>query len=173
MNACGREKITPAWTRSGSRPSVKDNKPKPAGKDAGSISDYVLHDQIGFFLRQANQRHVSIFASLINDKLTTTQWAALTKLKEIQPCSQNQLGRETAMDVATIKGVIDRLVKRGFVNTLRDQTDARRLVLSLTKEGLDAIARNVDIALNVTEQTLAPLSAGERLMMIELLKKIS
>jgi len=30
-------------------------------------------------------------------------------LTETGPCSQNLLGRLTAMDVATIKGVIDRL----------------------------------------------------------------
>lgn len=135
--------------------------------------DYALHEQIGFFLRQANQRHVSIFANLIGDKLTTTQWAALSKLKEIQPCSQNQLGRETAMDVATIKGVVDRLAKRGLLTTLRDETDARRLVLSLTEEGHEAIARNVDAALDVSEETLKPLTAAERMMLVELLRKIS
>ncbi|WP_132551815.1 MarR family transcriptional regulator [Rhizobium azibense] len=146
-------------------------------KKAASIAqeaprDYVLHEQIGFFLRQANQRHVAIFASIINDKLTTTQWAALTKLKEIQPCSQNRLGRETAMDAATIKGVVDRLVKRGFVSTLPDSNDARRLVLSLTGDGLEAISHNVVAALTVSEKTLSPLTAGERLMLLELLRKI-
>ncbi|MCF3642677.1 MarR family winged helix-turn-helix transcriptional regulator [Rhizobium sp. TRM95111] len=134
---------------------------------------YVLGEQIGFFLRQANQRHVAIFASLMNDKLTTTQWAALTKLKEVQPCSQNQLGRDIAMDVATIKGVVDRLVKRGFVSTSPDRTDARRLVLSLTEEGLTAIDQNVALALDVSEQTLSPLTPAERMMLIELLRKIS
>lgn len=143
-------------------------------KNAGATPrDYALHEQIGFFLRQANQRHVSLFANLIGDKLTTTQWAALSKLREIQPCSQNQLGRETAMDVATIKGVVDRLAKRGLLTTLRDETDARRLVLSLTEEGHKAIARNVDAALNVSEETLKPLTAAERMMLVELLRKIS
>lgn len=134
---------------------------------------YALHEQIGFFLRQANQRHVAIFASLINDKLTTTQWAALTKLRDVEPCSQNQLGREIAMDVATIKGVVDRLVKRGLVSTEPDKTDARRLVLSLTEDGHAAIAENVERALQVSEQTLSPLTPAERLMLIELLRKIS
>jgi hypothetical protein len=65
------------------------------------VTEYRVDQQIGFFLRQANQRHVAIFAGRMGDRLTTTQWAALSKLKEIQPTSQNQLGRETAMDVAT------------------------------------------------------------------------
>ena len=41
-------------------------------------------------------------------------WAVLAKLTETGPCAQNVLGRLTAMDVATIKGVIDRLTARGL-----------------------------------------------------------
>lgn len=134
--------------------------------------EYHVDRQVGFFLRQANQRHVAIFTSAIGDKLTTTQWSALSKLKEIQPCSQNQLGRETAMDVATVKGVVDRLVKRGFVATAPDQNDGRRVVLSLTADGLAVIAANVGAALVATEGTLAPLTSGERMMFLELLQKI-
>lgn len=144
----------------------------PMDSDKPSASDYRVDQQIGFFLRQANQRHVSIFAGLMGDRLTTTQWAALTKLKEIQPTSQNQLGRETAMDVATIKGVVDRLVKRGFMKTMADATDGRRLVLSLTEEGLAAIDRNIDTAIAVSEETMAPLTSGERMMLVELLRKL-
>jgi MarR family transcriptional regulator, lower aerobic nicotinate degradation pathway regulator len=139
---------------------------------ASGVEDYKVDQQIGFFLRQANQRHVAIFSGLMGDRLTTTQWAALTKLREIQPTSQNQLGRDTAMDVATIKGVVDRLVTRGYVATAPDPQDGRRLVLSLTSEGEVAIARNIDAALAVTEDTLSPLTSGERMMLIELLRKI-
>ncbi|MEK1927232.1 MAG: MarR family winged helix-turn-helix transcriptional regulator [Rhizobium giardinii] len=139
---------------------------------AGRNNAYVLGEQIGFFLRQANQRHVAIFGELIAEKLTTTQWAALVKLKDLQPCSQGNLGRETAMDMATIKGVVDRLVKRGLVNTAPDSADARRLVLTLTREGEDTIARNLSQALDVSHSTLGPLSPAERMMLIELLQKI-
>lgn len=139
---------------------------------ASDMAAYKVDQQIGFFLRQANQRHVAIFSAQMGDRLTTTQWAALTKLREIQPTSQNQLGRDTAMDVATIKGVVDRLVKRGYVSTAPDPQDGRRLVLSLTGEGEAAIARNLLTAVAVTEETLSPLTSGERMMLIELLRKI-
>jgi MarR family transcriptional regulator, lower aerobic nicotinate degradation pathway regulator len=134
---------------------------------------YEVDRQIGFFLRQANQRHVAIFNGLIGDKLTTTQWAALTKLNQIEPCSQNQLGRETAMDVATIKGVVDRMVKRGYIKTAPDPNDGRRLVLQLTGDGRAVIDGNLAAALQATETTLEPLTSGERMMFIELLRKIT
>lgn len=138
----------------------------------GQQTQYALGEQIGFYLRQANQRHVAIFAGLMAEKLTTTQWAALVKLKELQPCSQGNLGRETAMDMATIKGVVDRLVKRGFVHTAPDATDARRLVLTLTVEGEATVARNLSIALKISQETLSTLTLAERMMLMELLQKI-
>src|SRR3979490_2342922 len=70
---------------------------------------YVLEEQIGFILRQVWQRHATIFAREIGINLTPTQWAALAKLTETGPGGRYQSGRLTAMDVATIKGVIDRL----------------------------------------------------------------
>jgi len=149
-----------------------DQSMEPANATVAESSEYRVDQQVGFFLRQANQRHVAIFAGMMGDRLTTTQWAALSKLREIQPSSQNQLGRETAMDVATIKGVVDRLVVRGLVQTEQDPKDGRRLVLSLTEEGLAAIKRNVEIAAAVTDETLSPLSSAERMMLIELLRKI-
>ena len=147
------------------------DEPMPEGVPDG-VSEYRVDQQIGFFLRQANQRHVAIFAGRMGDRLTTTQWAALSKLRDIQPTSQNQLGRETAMDVATIKGVVDRLVARDFVQSAPDPNDGRRLILSVTSEGDAALARNLGTARAVTEETLSPLTSGERMMLIELLTKI-
>src|ERR1700759_1050433 len=78
---------------------------------------YILDEQIGFILRQVWQRHAAIFARESGINLTPTQWAALSKLMETGPCSQNQLGRLTAMDVATITRVIERLTARGLTET--------------------------------------------------------
>lgn len=146
--------------------------PSSASGPGDAHAQYMLGEQIGFYLRQANQRHVAIFASLMAEKLTTTQWAALVKLKELQPCSQGNLGRETAMDMATIKGVVDRLVKRGLVHSAPDPADARRLVLTLTAEGEATVHRNLSIALQISQETLGTLTPAERMMLMELLQKI-
>ncbi len=98
---------------------------------------YVLEDQVGFLLRQAHQRHTTIFATEMIEELTPTQWAALAKLTELGACSQNHLGRQTAMDAATIKGVIDRLTGRGFTTTGPDPLDGRRLLVALTRAGVE------------------------------------
>src|ERR1700691_6441164 len=111
--------------------SAKTRRVKP-GTD-----QYILERQVGFILRQVSQRHSAIFATSIGDDLAPTQWATLAKLLERGPCSQNLLGRHTAMDAATIKGVVDRLSNRGIVEAHLDPKDARRLVVVLTAAGRD------------------------------------
>jgi MarR family transcriptional regulator, lower aerobic nicotinate degradation pathway regulator len=133
---------------------------------------YVLDEQIGFILRQVWQRHSAIFARDIGTNLTPTQWAALSKLAETGPCSQNQLGRLTAMDVATIKGVIDRLTARGLTETSPDPEDGRRLLVSLTRAGQQLSEKVAPNALAITRETLAPLDAKEREVLMALLNKL-
>jgi DNA-binding MarR family transcriptional regulator len=133
---------------------------------------YVLDQQIGFILRQVWQRHAAIFARDIGINLTPTQWAALAKLSESGPCSQNQLGRLTAMDVATIKGVIDRLTARGLTETSSDPEDGRRLLVSLTRAGQQLAEKAAPSALAISKETLAPLDAKERETLVALLNKL-
>ena len=133
---------------------------------------YVLDEQIGFILRQVWQRHAMIFARDIGINLTPTQWAALAKLQETGQCSQNQLGRLTAMDVATIKGVIDRLTARGLTETAPDPEDRRRLLVSLTRAGQQLAEKAAPNALAISRETLAPLDAREREVLMGLLGRL-
>ena len=133
---------------------------------------YILDEQIGFILRQVWQRHATIFAREIGINLTPTQWAALAKLTETGPCSQNLLGRLTAMDVATIKGVIDRLCARGLTETSPDPEDGRRLLVSLTRAGQQMAEKAAPSALAISRETLAPLDAKEREALMVLLNKL-
>ena len=133
---------------------------------------YILDEQIGFILRQVWQRHAAIFAREIGINLTSPQWAALAKLTETGPCSQNLLGRLTSMDVATIKGVIDRLTARGLTETSPDPEDGRRLLVSLTRAGQQMAEKAAQSALAISRETLAPLDAKERETLFALLNKL-
>jgi MarR family transcriptional regulator, lower aerobic nicotinate degradation pathway regulator len=139
---------------------------------ATEADTYRLEEQVGYILRQAYQRHAAIFAERIPEQLTTTQFATLVRLEDVGPCSQNELGRLTAMDGATIKGVTDRLIQRGFIAATVDPEDGRRRVLALTPSGLDVVARAIPVALEITAQTLEPLSEDERAQFVRLLKKL-
>lgn len=137
-----------------------------------TAADYVLDDQVGFLMRRANQRHLALFAAAIPD-LTPTQFAALARLCQMGGASQNALGRATAMDAATIKGVADRLRARGLVSAEPDPDDRRRMRLTATAAGRALFADLAGTALDVSGATLAPLSAQDRATFLSLLEKLS
>jgi DNA-binding MarR family transcriptional regulator len=135
-------------------------------------SPYRLDDQIGYVLRRVTQRHLAIFAAAIPE-VTTTQFAVLARLAETGPLSQNQLGRAVAMDAATIKGVVDRLARLSLVATTADPEDRRRLTVALTPEGSRLYASRMETALQVSRDTLAPLSAEEQAALMSLLARLT
>jgi MarR family transcriptional regulator, lower aerobic nicotinate degradation pathway regulator len=141
------------------------------GEDQSSAS-YRLDDQVGFLLRRVTQRHVAIFAAQMGEDITPMRWAVLAKLHEAGPSSQNRLGRSTAMDAATIKGVVDRLMGRGLIETQPDPLDARRRVIALTDAGRQLVEGSIATGLAITHETLAPLTQSERATLLGLLRKL-
>lgn len=135
-------------------------------------NDYRLDDQIGYVLRRVTQRHLAIFAAAIPE-VTTTQFAVLARLAETGPLSQNHLGRETSLDAATVKGVVDRLSRLGLVQTNADTEDRRRLTVSLTSSGLALFQARLGTAQSVSAETLAPLSEAEIATLKSLLARLT
>ncbi len=148
------------------------NARRSTAPEGAAAAFYILDHQIGFALRLAYQRHSAIFASRIGEDLTPTQWAALAKLWQTGPTSQNRLGRLTGMDASTIRGVVTRLIKRGLVDTRPDQEDARLLLVGLTREGTQLYRALAPLALEVSEETLSPLTPEERETLMRLLDKL-
>lgn len=141
---------------------------EPAQADA----TYVLGDQVGFLMRIAMQRHTAIFMSRMPEGLTQTQFAALAKLYEVGPCSQNHLGRLIYLDAATIKGVVDRLRARDLVTAMPDPNDRRRRAVALTERGRAVTQEARNVAAEITAATVAPLTPDEQKAIAKLLKKL-
>jgi MarR family transcriptional regulator, lower aerobic nicotinate degradation pathway regulator len=138
-----------------------------------SKDDYDFHDQIGHLLRRAYQRHVAIFQEAIPDsQLTAAQFVALSAVKESKGCSLNDIVKTTAIDQATIRGVVDRLKARKLVEVAPDPTDGRKLVVKPTPQGEALIDATVPFATRVTERTYGALNPGERVALQYLLRKM-
>jgi DNA-binding MarR family transcriptional regulator len=106
-------------------------------------------------------------------RLTPPQFSTLIRLAERGKCAQNQLGRLASMDVAAIKGVVDRLRQKGFVTVEKDPNDKRRALITLTPEAAAMISDMTAAGHLITEETLAPLTEAEKRNLVRLLKKIS
>lgn len=145
-------------------------KPSASALDAAT---YQLDQQIGFILRRVFQRHAIIFQDQMVGGLTPTQFAALIRLEQAGTCSQNHLGRLTAMDIATIKGVVDRLRVRGLVTIEADINDRRRRSLTLTEAGQALVQQAKGPAKSITRLTLEPLKPREQQQLLDLLDRIA
>ncbi len=151
-------------------PKLNSSSPKAGPKP--DAAPYRLDDQVGHLLRRATQRHLSIYGQAIG-ALTPMQFATLAKLTEAGALSQNALGRLTAMDGATIKGVVDRLKKHELVQTENDKTDRRRTIVSLTPQGRNLLDELTSTARQVTDETLKPLTDSEQAILLHLLRKLT
>jgi len=77
------------------------------------------------------------------------------------------------MDVATIKGVVDRLSKKGFVQLRRDESDKRRTLISLTAKAQALVGELHQIGAEISAKTLQPLTASEQRNFLRLLRKLT
>lgn len=134
---------------------------------------YVLEDQIGFLVRRAHQRASAIFEQVMEGMdVTPVQYAALAKLHDLGPTSQNQLGRMVGIDPATMFGVAGRLSRRGLLSPSVDPNDARLVLLELTESGRATVEAMKAMGPEVTRRTLDPLSADEAATLLNLLGRI-
>ena len=133
---------------------------------------YRLADQVGHILRRAFQRHSTIFASKMVEGLTATRFAALVMLQEKGDLSQNELGRSTAMDIATVTGVVRWLREQGLVSVGPYPNDARRNLISLSERGADVLRTAIPLGMEISRETLSPLTPSEAGELIALLRKL-
>ncbi len=157
--------------------SAEPKDPQPPA--TGPVLDgYAIESQVGFLMRRAHQRQTAIWQSCMAEgvgerELTPRQFSALVKVVTNGRVTQNQLGRMTAMDPATVQGVVRRLLARGLVAREPDPMDRRTIVLTPTAAGADLAMRGVAHARRATELSLAVLSADERRTFLALLARMS
>ncbi|KKB62376.1 MarR family transcriptional regulator [Robbsia andropogonis] len=137
-------------------------------------ADYDVQQQIGHLLRKAYQRHLAIFSQNIADpQLTAVQFAVLSASRRMGPSSMSDLGKATAIDAATARGIIERLRARGLIALRTDASDRRKTVVELTEAGVQRVAEATPSAARISELTMAELTAVERVAVLFLLRKLA
>ena len=134
---------------------------------------YDVTSQVGHLLRRAFQRHTALFQQEIPAaRLTAAQFAVLCAARDLGACSLTDLMQKTAIDQATIRGIVERLANRGLVSVEGDRTDGRKRVIALTSTGNTLLDATVPLARDVTEQTYGELNPAERVALVFLLRKM-
>ena len=149
-------------------------KQRPQTPTSDPTAEYRLEDQVGYWLRRAYQRHMAIFAAVMSDlDLTSVQFAALVKLRDMKAVTQTELGRLIGIDRATISGVVSRLQKRGLLQFRLDPLDRRSRIIALTAAGEALLGLALQRTEQVGDDTLAPISEVERDALREMLRKLA
>jgi DNA-binding MarR family transcriptional regulator len=131
-----------------------------------------LYQHPGHLLRRAQQISVSIFHDEIGEELTPVQYAILSRLAGHPGIDQVSLAGLAAIDTSTGATVCARLEEKGLLERKVIPHNRRQRALTITAKGarlLDALEPG---AQRLRERLLAPLSAQEQAVFMDLLAKL-
>ena len=101
-----------------------------------------LDQQLCFPLYAASNLMTRLYRPLLDELgLTYPQYLAMLVLWEASPCTVSALGERLLLDSGTLTPLLKRLETAGLVRRTRDATDERRVLVSLTDNGLALRAR--------------------------------
>ena len=104
--------------------------------------------------------------------LTIPEWRIIAVLGRRVELTATEIAEATEMDKVAVSRAVARLVDAGRVRARADVSDARRQILSLTREGESVHARIAPIALASERRLLAALDTRERAQLDAILDRL-
>ncbi|WP_039987919.1 MarR family winged helix-turn-helix transcriptional regulator [Vibrio owensii] len=107
------------------------------------------------------------------DLMTLEMASALAALEEFQPMSQQELADAVLTERSVAKRMVDNLEKRGFVKVSKSETNQRLKILTLTKEGVEAVRKVHRIMTNLKQDFFSCLTEEESDEFFRLVRKMT
>lgn len=146
---------------------------QPSTAEMGSTLDG-LYRRPGVLFRRAHQIAAGIFmqecAALA---LTPPQHSTLYVIGRQPGLNQAEIARALGFDRATIGQIIEGLATRGLIDRSNSTGSKRDKALTLTPAGRELLRAAEQPVRIMSERLLSPLTPGERMLMIELLLKVT
>jgi DNA-binding MarR family transcriptional regulator len=131
-----------------------------------------LAERLGFLLGQTKAILHQAAEPALPAGFTGKHVGCLSVIATEGPLSQQRLGERAAMDRTTVVAIVDALEEAGYVERRRDPDDRRAYALEVTDAGQEWLEDARATILGVEDDFLAPLTAGERRTLVELLQRL-
>ncbi len=143
---------------------VNENK-ENVKKEAGKLADFIMFTQRSFLLnlsKELNKGSVSFAQFFLLGYLASEDYLTMTSIA-------NKMGHSTA--AAT--GLVDRLEKLGYVQRLHAADDRRKVMVQITRKGIDLVERMRGDIVNNLVELMADLDSDEKSNLLENFGRLS
>ncbi len=137
-------------------------------------NNLTIEEQLILALRRIT-RAVDIHSNELqrNFGITGPQLTALRVIRRLHPVSAGILARTANISSATLTGIIDRLLMKGFITRTLHAADKRTVVLGTTQAGEELLARAPSLLKNGFCVELGRMSESDRTVLIERLQRVA
>lgn len=133
-----------------------------------------LEHRATWWVSRAHLRSHALLQELFADVgARAYHYRLLAAVEEAGPISQADLGRATELDRSDVSVALVVLEEGGFVARAPHPSDRRRNLVSLTAAGRAELARLDVVVDQAQEQFLAPLTADERAVFLDLTRRVA
>ena len=134
-------------------------------KDAGKLADFIMFTQRSFLLnlsKELNKGNVSYAQFFLLGYLANENYLTMTDISK-------KMGHSTA--AAT--GLVDRLEKLGYVQRLHASEDRRKVMVQITRKGIDLVDRIREDIVSSLVDLMVELDENEQDALLKTYGKIS
>jgi len=166
---------TPALDAAPAPLAFEPAKPEPPIPAPGQLSLGVLNDVLGYHVAQAAVTTYATFERYIGEPygLRKVEYSLLMLVLANGPLSPKRLGQALALSAPNLTLLLDRLQQRGLIRRERSTLDGRSQNIVLTDTGRQMADDTAATAEPMEAELSGRLSRAERLMLIELLRKVA
>jgi DNA-binding MarR family transcriptional regulator len=129
------------------------NGTKQPAKDHAKLADFILFSQREFLLNLSRE--------LNRDNISFAQFFLLSYLSTSPELTMTDIARKMGHSTAAATGLVDRLEKLGYMERTHAIDDRRKVLVRITSQGLQLVARLRDELQNQVAAAMSETSAND------------
>lgn len=130
-------------------------------------------DWIGYWINKIDRAMKNVHDKRFQEyDLTTSQKSILCQLWNKDGLTQKEIQENLCLKAASVSGLVDILLKKGFIYRKHDDEDARFKRLYLTEKGSELKDISITILKEIEDEVSQGFSDDERIIFISWMRKL-